>query len=62
MRLLLDELYTGAIAVRLRELGHDVVSSHDRADLAGLDDERLFALMAAERRAIVTENWLATTS
>ena len=57
MRLLLDELYTGAIAVRLRELGHDVLSVHDRGDLAGLDDERLFSLMAAERRAIVTENW-----
>ena len=57
MRLLLDELYTGAIAARLRELGHDVVSVRDRGDLAGLDDERLFSLMAAERRAIVTENW-----
>lgn len=34
-----------------------MISVHDRGDLAGLDDARLFALMPAERRAIITENW-----
>lgn len=57
MRLVLDELYTQAIAVHLRERGNDVVSVHERAELEGLPDARLFDLMVAERRAIVTENW-----
>lgn len=57
MRLVLDELYTQAIAAGLRERGHDVISVHERADLEGLDDAQLFASMAVERRAIVTENW-----
>lgn len=57
MRLLLDELYSQTIAEQLRSRGHDVVSVHERADLAGSRDEDLFALMAVEQRAIVTENW-----
>jgi hypothetical protein len=35
-------------------------SGHERrlsAELRGQSDERLFTLMPAERRAIVTENW-----
>jgi hypothetical protein len=57
LRLVLDELYSQAIAVGLRERGHDVVSVHERPELEGLRDEQLFALLAAERRAILTENW-----
>lgn len=57
MRLVLDELYSKQIAEQLRERGHDVVSVTERADLQGLLDTDLFALMAAERRAILTENW-----
>ena len=57
MRLVLDELYSQAIAVGLRERGHDVVSVHERPDLEGLKDDQLFALLAGERRALVTENW-----
>lgn len=57
MRLVLDELYTQAIAVGLRERGHDVISVHERGDLESLEDAQLFVSMAAERRAIVTENW-----
>lgn len=57
MKLVLDELYSQAIAVGLRELGHDVISVHERPDLEGLKDEQLFPLVAGERRAIVTENW-----
>jgi hypothetical protein len=41
----------------LPERDHDVISVHERADLEALEDHRLFALLADERRAIVTENW-----
>ena len=57
MRLLLDELYTKAIAEQLRDLGHDVVAVSERPELVGLPDAELFSLMVTERRAIVTENW-----
>lgn len=57
MRLVLDELYSKQIAEQLRERGHDVVSVTERPDLQGLLDTDLFALMAADRRAILTENW-----
>lgn len=57
MRLLLDELYSKQIAEQLQERGHDVVSVTERPDLQGLLDSDLFALMPAERRGIVTENW-----
>ena len=57
MKLLLDELYSKQIAQRLRERGHDVVSVKERRELEGLSDGDLFALMPAEQRAIVTENW-----
>jgi len=57
VRLLLDELYAKKIAEQLRERGHDVAAVKERADLEGLKDEALFALMPVEQRAIVTENW-----
>jgi hypothetical protein len=57
LRLVLDELYSQAIAVGLRERGHDVISVHERLELEGLEDEQLLPLLAGERRAIVTENW-----
>lgn len=57
MRLVLDEHYSQAIAVGLRERGRDVVSVHERPDLEGLKDPQLFPLLTGERRAILTENW-----
>lgn len=56
MRLLLDEHYSPRIALELRRRGHDVVAAQERPELRGLDDHALFALMAAEHRAIVTED------
>ena len=56
MRLLLDEMYVGEIAVRLREHGHDVLSVHDRPELVGAPDAELFRLAIREERAVVTEN------
>ena len=57
MRLLLDEQYSKSIAEQLQARGHDAVAASERLDLVGLKDFELFPLMAAERRAIVTENW-----
>ena len=54
--MLLDEHYSPRIAEELRRLGHDVVSARDRPELRGLTDPALFALMASESRAIVTED------
>jgi hypothetical protein len=57
LRLLLDEHYSRVIAEQLRDRAHDVIAVIERSDLVGLTDVELFALMAAERRAIMTENW-----
>jgi hypothetical protein len=57
LRLLLDEHYSQLIAEQLRERSHDVIAVTERTDLIGLRDVELFALLPAERRAILTENW-----
>lgn len=58
MRLLLDEMYTPAIAVELRGRGHDVLSVHESSEpeLAGAPDDKVLAAAQAEQRALVTEN------
>jgi len=56
MRVCLDELYSPKIAAALRAQGHDAISVHDRPGLVALPDAHLLNLMAAEGRAIVTEN------
>jgi hypothetical protein len=56
LRLLLDEHYSSLIAEQLRGGGHDVFAVAERPDLVGVDDAALLALMASERRAILTEN------
>ena len=56
MKLLLDEMYSPRIAVRLRDRGRDAVSVRERRDLVGASDRELFLAMAAEDRTIVTNN------
>jgi predicted nuclease of predicted toxin-antitoxin system len=58
VKLLLDEMYPATIAEQLRARGHDVVSVHDPdyRRLEGAPDEEIFAIAAAEVRALVTEN------
>lgn len=56
MKLLLDEMYSPRIAVRLRDRGHDAVSLSERRDLVASSDRELFTAMAAENRTIVTNN------
>lgn len=54
MRLLLDEMISPKVAVRLRALGHDVYAIAERADLVQLPDEQVLALAAEENRVVVT--------
>lgn len=58
MRLLLDEMYSPALAVELRARGHDVVSVHDPGHgvVAGAPDADVLASAQREERALVTEN------
>lgn len=56
MRLLLDEHLAPEIARRLRSRGHDVDAVAERPELVSLSDGELFARMAVERRAILTND------
>ncbi|HWY19111.1 MAG TPA: DUF5615 family PIN-like protein [Solirubrobacteraceae bacterium] len=56
MKLLLDEMYTAAVAEQLRERDHDVIAVAERADLRGTLDEDLLSWAQAEDRALVTDN------
>ena len=55
-RLLLDEMFSPAIAAGLRHLGHDVIAVADRPDLRAKSDEEIFAWASAEKRWLLTEN------
>lgn len=57
VKALLDEMFDHAIAVALRERGHDVVSIQgDRPGLRHRADPAVFAAARDEHRAVVTEN------
>jgi predicted nuclease of predicted toxin-antitoxin system len=56
VRLLLDEMFSPAIAAELRQLGHDVMAVADRPDLRSKSDEEIFAWASAEKRWLLTEN------
>lgn len=55
VRLCLDHHYPRVLAARLVELGHDVVTAHERL-WHTLADEELLAVCAAEERALLTNN------
>lgn len=58
MRLLLDEMFSTAIAVQLRARGHDAVSIHERdfAWLEGASDRDVLAVAVTTDRAVLTDN------
>lgn len=56
MKLLLDEHYAPEIARQLRARGHDVLAVGERPELVSRPDRLHFAAMAAEQRAIATED------
>jgi hypothetical protein len=54
--LALDEMFSPAIAVALRDLGHDVIAVAERPELRAITDDAVFAWAAGQRRWLVTEN------
>jgi len=56
VKLLLDEMWSAAVAVELRERGHDVVAVLERSDLRGQPDRVILATAGQEGRVVVTEN------
>ena len=54
--LLLDEMFSDAIAQQLRAKGHDVVSVVAHPALVGLPDDQILAYVTTEARALVTAN------
>jgi len=55
-RLLLDEMFSPAMAAELRALGHDVIAVADRPDLRSKSDREIFAWASGEKRWLLTEN------
>jgi predicted nuclease of predicted toxin-antitoxin system len=56
VKLLIDEMWEQELARQLRLRGYDVVSVHEREDLAAKSDDVVFAAAQAEGRVVVTEN------
>ena len=56
MKLLLDEMFSPAIAQALRARGHDVEAIKEHQGWMGLTDRDVLALARREQRAIVTDN------
>lgn len=56
MKLLVDEMYTPAIAEQLRERERDTEAVTERRELRALIDSDLFELAQAEQRTVVTED------
>jgi uncharacterized protein DUF5615 len=54
--LLLDEMFSNAIAEQLRTKGHDVISVVANPALVALPDEQILAHAATDGRALVTAN------
>jgi hypothetical protein len=55
-RLLLDEMFSPAIAAALRDLGHEFLAVAERGDLRAMTDEEIFAWAAAQKCWLLTEN------
>jgi hypothetical protein len=56
LRLLIDEMWSPAVAEQLRAKGFDVESVIEREDLKSTSDSNLLVRATVERRAVVTEN------
>lgn len=54
--LLLDEMFSGAIAEQLRAKDHDVIAVVADPALVGLSDDQILAHATDTRRALVTAN------
>ncbi|MGO9293160.1 MAG: DUF5615 family PIN-like protein [Streptosporangiaceae bacterium] len=55
-RLVLDEMFSPAIAAALRDLGQDVIAVAERGELRAMSDDEVFAWAASQGRWLLTEN------
>jgi hypothetical protein len=55
-RLLLDEMFSPAIAAALRDLDHDVIAVAERTEMRAMSDEEVFTWAASQGRWLLTEN------
>jgi predicted nuclease of predicted toxin-antitoxin system len=55
-RLVLDEMFSPAIAAALRDLGHDVIAVAERGDLRAMNDDEVFSWATSQGRWLLTEN------
>ena len=55
-RLVLDEMFSPAIAAALRDLGQDVIAVAERGELRAMSDDDVFAWAIFQRRWLLTEN------
>ena len=55
-RLVLDEMFSPAIAAALRDLGQDVIAVAERGELRAMSDDDVFAWAISQRRWLLTEN------
>jgi predicted nuclease of predicted toxin-antitoxin system len=55
-RLLLDEMFSPALAAELSKLGHHVTAVADQPDLRSKSDEEIFAWASTQQRWLLTEN------
>jgi Domain of unknown function (DUF5615) len=55
-RLVLDEMFSPAIAAALRDLGQDVIAVAERGELRAMSDDEVFAWAISQRRWLLTEN------
>ena len=56
VRLLIDEMYTPAVAEQLRARGHDALAVREVLELRALPDRALLEWATADGRAVFTEN------
>jgi len=56
IQLLLDEMFSPAIAAALRDMGHDVIAIAEYGEMGAMTDEEVFAWAASQGRWLLTEN------
>jgi len=56
VRLVMDEMFSPAVAAALRDLGHDVIAVAERGEMRAMSDEEVFAWATSQGRWLLTEN------
>src|SRR5260370_33203342 len=54
--LVMDEMFSPALAAALRDLGHDVIAVAERGELRAMSDKEVFAWATSQGRWLLTEN------